>query len=72
VLAKVADVLPVEEDRPTAAAELPGVDDVGVPAAPVVPELPLEPVPAVGVVPLPELGAVRNGAENTLGAVKSF
>jgi hypothetical protein len=72
VLAREAAVAPVGEDRPTAASELFELDDVGDTVPPVVPELALEPELAVVVVVVPELGATRNGAENTLGAVKSF
>lgn len=44
-----------------------------VPVVAEAPELPLAPVPAVEVaVAAPEPGEIKKGAENTLGAVKSF
>ena len=48
------------------------VDDDGALVVPVVPDVPLDPAPAEVVVVVPEPGEIRKGAENTLGAVKSF
>jgi hypothetical protein len=61
-------------ERLTALPALAKEVDAGVVAvlvAPAVPELPFEPA-LVGVVPPARLEPIRNGAENTLGAVKLF
>ena len=72
VFARDPDALVAGVATPPAATVPVAADDVtGATVVFVAPELPLE-LGFPGVVVVPELGVIRKGAENTLGAVKSF
>ena len=78
-MARVPEVPPADVATLTAALAPWAWGDVGAAVVPVgAAVVPVGPVLALGpvladVVPVvPELGAIKNGAENVLGAVKSF